>query len=98
MIMNYLWDTNLLVHYIRASTTYQDLNDHYNFFGAENQVYISIVTMGEIYSLAKQRKWQEKKQQRLATLLSNLNLLPISQQEIVAAYADIDAYSQGKLV
>lgn len=53
--------------------------------------------MGEIYSLAKQRKWQEKKLQKLATILSNLNLLPISRQEIVVAYAEIDAYSQGKL-
>lgn len=95
--MNYLWDTNLLVHYIRTSTTYQELNNHYNFFKEGNQVFISIVTMGEIYSLAKQRKWQEKKLTRLATLLSSLNLLPIARQEIVAAYAEIDAYSQGKL-
>ncbi len=95
--MNYLWDTNLLVHYIRTSTTYQNLNSRYNFFGAENQVFISIVTMGEIYSLAKQRKWQEKKLQKLATLISHLNLLPIARQEIVVAYAEIDAYSQGKL-
>lgn len=41
--MNYLWDTNLLLHYIRTSTTYQDLNNRYNFFGAENQVFISLV-------------------------------------------------------
>ncbi|MGB0929876.1 MAG: hypothetical protein ACPGVB_03820 [Chitinophagales bacterium] len=53
--------------------------------------------MGEIYSLAKQRKWREKKLQKLATLINHLNLLPIARQEIVVVYAEIDAYSQGKL-
>lgn len=35
MTMNYLWDTNLLVHFIRNSITYQDLNNRLSFLKEE---------------------------------------------------------------
>ena len=96
--MNYLWDTNILVHFIRNSSTYQEYNTQHDFFNQENRVFISIVSVGEIYSLAFQRHWKSAKLQMLKEALETLTPLPIARQNIVAAYAEIDAFSQGKLL
>lgn len=95
--MDFLWDTNILIHQIRQSASFKTWNNQYKFFDSQNRTFISIVTIGEIYSLAIQLKWGN---QKLAALQNNLNLLvplQISKRTIINAYAKIDAYSQGKL-
>ena len=95
--MNFLWDTNILVHYIRRSQTWEKLNRENQFFHTDNRVFISIVSVGEIYSLALQRNWQTAKMLQLKDVLEKLTPLPIARQSFIAAYAKIDAFSQGKL-
>lgn len=95
--MDFLWDTNILVHQIRRSSSFKNWNDKFQFFDSTNRNFISIVTVGEIYSLAIQRNWGKSKLTLLQQSLNNLNPLPISKRVIVDAYARIDAYSQGKL-
>ncbi len=96
--MNYLWDTNILIHYIRQSENYKILNDNYHFWKPPNKVFLSIVSIGEIYSLALQLQWGEKKLKLLSAILKNTNALPIAKKDIIQSYARIDAYSQGKLM
>ena len=55
--MIYLWDTNILVHRLRKSNTYAQLEENLNFFSPGNQVLLSIISIAEIYSLAYQRQW-----------------------------------------
>jgi predicted nucleic acid-binding protein len=57
---------------------------------------ISIVTKGEIYSLATQFGWGEKKRSDLENLLRKHSFVDISSDQIIRKYAEIDSYSQGK--
>ncbi|MFK7984113.1 MAG: type II toxin-antitoxin system VapC family toxin [Saprospiraceae bacterium] len=95
--MDFLWDTNILVHQIRQSDSFKKWNKKYQFFDSQNRSFISIVTVGEIYSLAIQLKWGNKKLANLQNHLNQLVPLQISKRTIIDAYAKIDAYSQGKL-
>lgn len=93
--MNYIFDTNILVHIMTGSPIGQnvlgelDEGDHFWI--------ISIVTKGEILSIAKQRNWGKKKLSTLKNLLGEFLVVPIDNEEMVEAYAEIDAFSQGKL-
>ena len=58
---------------------------------------ISIVTKAEILSIAKQRKWGLRKITTLNGLLDELLIIPIDNEELIEAYVEIDAFSQGKL-
>ncbi len=94
--MNFLWDTNILVHYLRDSETYKELNAQYLFWAGNNRLFISIVSAGEIYSLAYQRNWGPIRMETLKTGLESITAIPLSRKVIVDNYAKIDAYSQGK--
>jgi len=95
--MDFLWDTNILIHQIRQSEEFKLWDNKYNFFSTQNRTFISIVTVGEISSLAIQRKWGSKKLSNLQEYLNQLVPLQISKRTVIDAYAQIDAYSQGKL-
>jgi len=66
-------------------------------FTDDNITAISIVTVGELYSLALQRQWGENKVNKLAELIRELVVVDINADDIIERYAIIDAYSQGKL-
>lgn len=51
--MNYLLDTNIILIYIRDKTKRQILDEKYNPFGKGNTSLVSIVTIGEIKSIAR---------------------------------------------
>ena len=94
--MRYLFDTNILLHFVRDSQQYKTWSETYQFFGTDNTVFTSIINMGEIESLAHQLNWGYAKRQRLADLVSQTKILRVNKGT-VAAYARIDAYSQNKL-
>ena len=53
----FLLDTGILIHYVRRSALYQSIEVSENLTSQETMSFISVVTMGEILSFAKQRKW-----------------------------------------
>ena len=55
--MRYLFDTNILLHFVRDSQQYKTWSETYQFFGTDNTVFTSIINMGEIESLAHQLNW-----------------------------------------
>lgn len=95
--MDFLWDTNILLHQIRQSPQFEIWNQQHNFFDDSNRNFISIVTVGEIYSLALKRNWGNRKLEQLQIHLNSLHTLPIAKRSIINAYARLDAFSQGKL-
>ncbi len=95
--MDYIWDTSILLHQIRQSSAFASWNRQFNFFQQGNRNFISIVTEGEIYSIAIQRNWKQAKLQDLEKHLKTLTPLTIAKRTVIDAYAKIDAYSQGKL-
>ena len=95
--MDFLWDTNLLLHRIRRSARYEEANKAYSFQETGNRVFLSVINIGEIESIAYQRNWGRAKWDELGHCIQAVSLLGI-YEETVHAYAKIDAYSQGKLV
>lgn len=95
--MDFLWDTSLLIHKIRKSHSFEEWNNQYNFFDSGNRNFLSIVSVGEIFSIALQRDWGDKKMEVLQKSMDQFSPLPISKRNIIETYSQIDAYSQGKL-
>jgi tRNA(fMet)-specific endonuclease VapC len=95
--MNYILDTNILLIYLRNSQISTRIENEYSFFSNRNNLAISVVTVGEIKSIAKQQNYGSSKIKVLDRLLSNLAIVDIHIKEIIERYAEIDAYSQGKI-
>lgn len=95
--MDYLLDTNIILTYIRQSKYTKLIDRVYNPLGKENTSIISVVSVGEIKSLAIQNKWGDRKLAQLEVLLNQFAIADINVEAIVEKYAEIDAFSQGKL-
>ena len=97
--MKYLLDTNILIHYLRQSPladyierTYQPLVP-----SLTTKPLISAVIQGELKSLSLQQNWGEPRKHQLQLLLDKFLVVDIRVESIINRYAEIDAYSQGKL-
>lgn len=94
--MNYLFDTNIVIAFLRRNSVAQmvarilSLTDN-------NQIYISIVSVGELWSIARQNTWSSEKQRQLQHILNDYIQIAVSDTELLIQYADIDAFSQNKL-
>ncbi len=92
--MNYLLDTNILIHSVRNIHFKQFIRQKY--FKLSNSVFISIVNKAEVLSIAEKNNWGIKKLSLLHQLLNDVYVLPINNQEIVKNYINIDSFSQGR--
>jgi tRNA(fMet)-specific endonuclease VapC len=91
-----LLDTGILVHYVRNSLLYKTIEVSENLSSQETTSFISVVTMGEILSFAKQRKWGFAKLQLLEDLFRELIILDINSddEQLLEVYAEIDTWSK----
>ncbi|MFY7788561.1 MAG: PIN domain-containing protein [Thermoflexibacteraceae bacterium] len=87
----FILDTNILVAAVRNSPIWQHIK--HNFPITPENSYLSVVSEGEILSLAAQFKWGNDKLDKLQTVLATLNIIPFTSQ-LVKAYTAIDVYSQ----
>ena len=94
--MNYLYDTNILIYIIKRHVSALALENEIDADRGKNLKIISIVSKGEMESLVLQFKWDEKRIELLESLLNQFLIVPIDSEQIVKAYADLDAFSQGK--
>jgi len=95
--MDYLLDTNILVTYVRDTAVTHRLENQLNLLNGENNLIISVVSMGEIRSIAKQNNWGNRKIKKLENIIKDFLITDINVETIIERYAEIDAYSQGKL-
>jgi len=95
--MNYLLDTNILLIYLRAKKEREKIEIDYNPFGINNNPMTSIVCIGEVKSIARRNYWGNKRLQLLDEILSSLIIIDIKSEDILEEYAEVDAYSQGKI-
>jgi predicted nucleic acid-binding protein len=96
--MNYIFDTSALVFYIKKAPQCQILEERYVPFSKSNLALISIVSKAELLSLALQNNWGDNRISSLNELLGQFLVIPIQAEDILKKYAEIDAYSQGRLV
>ncbi len=95
--MDFFLDTNIVLHFIRNSTLADELKETFQLFKFPNRLFISIVSLGELESLALQKDWGIHKLKELENYSRQLIIADIRDENIVKRYAQIDAYSQGKL-
>lgn len=94
--MTYFFDTNIVLAYLRqnriadAVTAILSLTE-------TNRVHISVVTIGEIWSIATQNNWGSARRTKLEDLLDSYIQISIVENELLIRYAEIDAFSQNKL-
>ena len=94
----FVLDTNIvLAYFLNKEKIVNEIESIFPLFTDENITAVSIVTIGELYSLAFQRKWGQAKIVKLTELIRELVIVDINADDIIETYATIDAYSQGKL-
>lgn len=94
--MNYVFDTNIIFYYLTRHTFADKLNEKLKPFESENFPIISIVTEAELKSISLQRNWGKDKLETLDKFLEQFLKVPIQSNDLITAYTEIDAYSQGK--
>lgn len=92
----FVLDTGIILGYVRGAGFAQYVEKKFGLFSSPNIPLISVVSKGEIYSLAVQFGWGAKKLEVLEGLLRKLPLVDINDERIIREYADIDAYSLGR--
>ena len=80
-----IFDTNLIIHHVRAEKRLPSLT------------IIPMVVVGELKAFALKSDWGYQKVTFLQSLLDYYPLVEISL-ELTGLYAELDAYSQGKLI
>lgn len=95
--MKYFLDTNILVIYLRGNATKYFIDNTFQPFEIPNVSLISVVTVGEIQAFALKNNWGEKRLQKLNQFLKQVIIVDINSADIFAKYAEIDAFSQGRL-
>jgi tRNA(fMet)-specific endonuclease VapC len=88
----FLIDTNVLVHLVRADNVWMRVRGTYEPLLLEPRPLISVVTAGELRSLALQFNWQAAKIDQMEFYLGYFQRVSIDDPEIIRAYAVIDAY------
>lgn len=85
-------DTNILVHYVRDDRTWARIRMDYQLLVVVPTPLISIVTAGELRSLARHRNWGRDKLDRMDFALGYFQIVPIDSPEQILIYSEIDNF------
>jgi tRNA(fMet)-specific endonuclease VapC len=96
--MIYLFDTNIILINIQKKPFAFQIREELALSDPANDVYISVVTIGEIQSLALQNNWGASRISLMSQYLDSFITLDINVREVIDRYSQIDAYSQNKLL
>lgn len=91
-----LFDTSILVNVLRQSAVGKRAYEDAEQISGQERPLISVVTVGEMHSLAKQLSWGQKKIDALDELLRNLVVVDINNAPIISRYADVDVWSMNR--
>jgi tRNA(fMet)-specific endonuclease VapC len=88
--MNLLFDTNILVQLSKDASQrlFNSITNNNN-----DRTYLSIVTLGELRSIALQNNWGEAKWLALEPVIKKSGIIEVNES-LINIYVEIDAYSQ----
>lgn len=94
----FLLDTNILLAYLRKNELIVRINEELKLNEPDAENFVSVVSLAEIMAIAIRKKYGDKKRNDLLGYLRNLIIVDIhaSDQNLINAYVEIDAYSQGQ--
>jgi tRNA(fMet)-specific endonuclease VapC len=90
----YLLDTNVLVHLVRGDAVWARIRAAYQPLLADPPPLVSVVTVGELRSLALQFNWGADKLDQVEFCLGYFRRVSIDDPDVIRAYAVIDAHTQ----
>ncbi len=85
-------DTNILVHYVREDHWWAQIGVDYQLLLVEPTPLISIVSAGELRSLAQQWNWGREKRDRMEFALGFFQMIPVDSPEQILIYSEIDNF------
>lgn len=94
MPKSYLFDSSILVHMVRESPLADYVRQTYSPLLADPRPAISVVTEGELRSLAIQWNWGERKKNQMRFLLQYFLRVPVDNEIVFESYEAIDSYSE----
>ena len=94
----FLLDTNLLLGFTRTAPWAIRAREKFDLGSPETMVFTSVICRGEILALAEKNGWGARKRTRLEEVLDNIPTLGINKPTILAAYAQIDAWTHGTVL
>ena len=97
MQQRFLLDTGVLLGFVREASWAIRAWKELNLGDRQTIVFTSIICRGELLALAEKHGWERNKRTRLEEALDEFPSLEIDE-EIVRAYALIDAWTHGKRV
>ncbi len=92
---HYLFDTSILLLFLRQHVYWNKIYHTYHFDQSIN--FISLVSIAELRSLGLQNDWGLRRLEKIELLRKDFVITDINVEEIIWRYAEIDAFSQGKL-
>lgn len=92
-----LFDTNIFLLYLRELPISEFIESKYKPFDSPNETVVSIITIAELKSIALQNNWGNSKLERMEKFLSKFIIIDVGGEDIINRYAEIDAFSQGRL-
>jgi predicted nucleic acid-binding protein len=95
--MTYLLDTNILLAYLRDGGLANKIDKHFQPLAYPNTPIVSVVSLGELKSIALRNNWGQKRLDLLDKFVKQFLIADINIATIIDKYAEIDAFSQGKL-
>ena len=75
----------------------QKIDAKFKPFGSGNSTLVSVVTIGELKSFTLKNKWGKRRILELEEFLLKFVIADINTEDVVNRYAEIDAFSQGRL-
>ncbi len=92
----YVLDTNIVLHYIRKSKIYQQIEKDINLSASDSSILISAVSVGEIEGFVIRHKWGKDKLNRIKDLLEKILIIDISgkDQKMMEAYSNLWNFSK----
>ena len=95
--MIYVLDTNVILAYFRNNSIRYVIERVFDIYEPGVQVILPAIIIGELRSLAIQNGWQDKKRKELEEFISRFISVYELAIDVVDRYAEIDAFSQGRL-
>lgn len=91
-----LLDTNIVVHLIRNNEVAQRVDAQFQIRHRVDRPLISIVTVGECLSLARQLNWGDAKRDALGALLRELVVVDLDRRQILEKFAEFHSFTRSK--
>lgn len=94
----FIFDTNFLLIHLRDSTKLKAVIEDHRLEENDAVKLISVVTVAEIYTIARRNGWGEKLQKSLEQFLFNFIIVDISSEDkdLMQAYVEIELISQSQ--